>query len=255
MTEEEEFVHMMPRSNQPANDLSNPKVLLGLYPTFLPYGCGVPEDSSRPTKVSLNQHIRYLLINTRNQYNSQVTADQEYRRSYNGTSEFSWGSTEPDSGDIHNRVALYFAEIDLGLDKILSQTIPETKGNSNLRFVMARLSNIIGTVKHADPIILIGGVNLVLFGDYMQYSPVFDRPLCYEYSSTMGNTSSGIKRPPSKQDIQQKSVRELILQINCAVIIEQQMRILDGTYQDLLERLRKGEETYEDWLLLQTRVA
>ena len=61
MTEEEEFVYMIPRSKQPANDFSNPDLLPGLYPTLFPYGCGVPEDSSRPTKVSLNQHIRYLL--------------------------------------------------------------------------------------------------------------------------------------------------------------------------------------------------
>ena len=59
--EEEEFVYMIPRSKQPANDFSNPELLPGLYPTLFPYGCGVPEDSSRPTKVSLNQHIRYLL--------------------------------------------------------------------------------------------------------------------------------------------------------------------------------------------------
>ena len=61
VTEQEEFVYMIPRSKQPAKDFSNPELLPGLYPTLFPYGCGVPEDSSRPTKVSLNQHIRYLL--------------------------------------------------------------------------------------------------------------------------------------------------------------------------------------------------
>ena len=61
VTEGEEFVYMIPRSKQPANDFSNPELLPGLYPTLFPYGCGVPEDSSRPTKVSLNQHVRYLL--------------------------------------------------------------------------------------------------------------------------------------------------------------------------------------------------
>ena len=39
-----------------------------------------------------------------------------------------------------------------------------------------------------------------------------------------------------------------------AVILEQQMRTIDTAYQDLLCRLRKGAGTYEDWLLLQTRV-
>ena len=120
--------------------------------------------------------------------------------------------------------------------------------------LLARLSNIIATAKHADPIVPIGGVNLILFGDYMQYSPVFDRPLYYDYSSTMINASSGIKKLPTENDIQQKSARALVLQINCVVMLDQQMRTIDRTYQDLLGRLRKGEGTYEDWLLLQTRV-
>ena len=120
--------------------------------------------------------------------------------------------------------------------------------------LLARLSNIIATAKHADPIVPIGGVNLILFGDYMQYSPVFDRPLYYDYSSTMINASSGIRKLPTENDIQQKSARALVLQINCVVILDQQMRTIDRTYQDLLGRLRKGEGTQEDWLLLQTRV-
>ena len=120
--------------------------------------------------------------------------------------------------------------------------------------LLARLSNIIATAKHADPIVPIGGVNLILFGDYMQYSPVFDRPLYYDYSSTMINASSGIRKLPTENDIQQKSARALVLQINCVVMLDQQMRTVDRTYQDLLGRLRKGEGTYEDWHLLQTRV-
>ena len=120
--------------------------------------------------------------------------------------------------------------------------------------LLARLSNIIVTSKHADPIVPIGGVNLILFGDYMQYSPVVDRPLYYDYSSATGNTPSGIRKLPTENNIQQKSARALVLQINCVVILKQQMRTIDGTYQDLLDRLRKGEGTYEDWLLLQTRV-
>lgn len=59
--EEEDLVYMIPRSKQPANDFSIPELLPGLYPTLFPYGCGVPEDPSRPMKVSLMQHVRYLL--------------------------------------------------------------------------------------------------------------------------------------------------------------------------------------------------
>jgi hypothetical protein len=38
MTEEEEFVYMIPRSKQLANDFSNPELLPGLHPTLFPYG-------------------------------------------------------------------------------------------------------------------------------------------------------------------------------------------------------------------------
>lgn len=46
----------------------------------------------------------------------------------------------------------------------------------------------------------------------------------------------------------------MILQINCVVILEQQMRTKDLPYQTLLNRVRRGEGTHEDWLLLRTRV-
>jgi hypothetical protein len=65
-------------------------------------------------------------------------------------------------------------------------------------------------------------------------------------------------RPSTKilteNEIQQKSARALILQINCVVVLEQQMRTKDLAYQALLNRVRKGEGTHEDWLLLRTRV-
>lgn len=60
-TEDEDDVYIIPRSHVPVNDCRNSELLLGLYPTLFPYGCGVPYDSSRPVSVSLNQHIRYLL--------------------------------------------------------------------------------------------------------------------------------------------------------------------------------------------------
>jgi hypothetical protein len=60
-TGDEDNVYMIPRSSMPVNDCFNPELLLGLYPTLFPYGCGAPQNSSRPIPVSLNHHIRYLL--------------------------------------------------------------------------------------------------------------------------------------------------------------------------------------------------
>ncbi|CAF4402691.1 unnamed protein product, partial [Rotaria magnacalcarata] len=52
---------MIPRGNKPANEYSNPNLLLGVFPTLFPYGCGALEDSSRPVQINFREHVRYLL--------------------------------------------------------------------------------------------------------------------------------------------------------------------------------------------------
>lgn len=59
--EDEDDVYLIPRSTAPAKDCYNGELLLGLFPTLFPYGCGAPYDESRPTPVSLMKHVRYLL--------------------------------------------------------------------------------------------------------------------------------------------------------------------------------------------------
>ncbi|CAF3731674.1 unnamed protein product, partial [Rotaria sordida] len=56
-----ENVYLIPHSSKPVNEYFNPKLLVGLYPTLFCYGRGAPEDQSRPVKVNLREHIRYLL--------------------------------------------------------------------------------------------------------------------------------------------------------------------------------------------------
>ena len=236
VTEQEEFVYMIPRSKQPANDFSNPELLPDLYPTLFPYGCGVPEDSSRPTKVSLNQHIRYLLAledrrfeknhsfmfvlfnmiqrrqaclnaslmasrpyfrdiapnletittheietalmvfikqplsslpNTRinmllqqiktvgghvmgSAYSRAVLRTQIHALVFNQGLPSIFMTINP--ADIHSRIALYFAGIDLDLDKILPQTIPSMYERAQIiaahpvstaRFFHVLISNIL----------------------------------------------------------------------------------------------------------------
>ena len=120
--------------------------------------------------------------------------------------------------------------------------------------LLARLNKLVATAKHCDPMTTMGGINLILFGDYIQYSPVFDKPLYHNFSMTMGNNTQINKKLPTENEIQQKTARVLILQINCVVVLEQQMRTKDMSYQALLNRVRNGEDIHEDWLLLRTRV-
>ena len=185
-------------------------MLLGLYPTLFPYGCGAPCDSSRPVSVSLNQHIRYLLayddqrfekhhsfmfvlfnITQRRQacWNATLMASRSYfqdaasdlqtltskeieaalvsvtKKTFSSVTNprinmlirqiktvggsvmgsaysraalrtqihaliFSQGLPSIfmtiNPADIHSRVALYFAGVDLDLDTIIPETIPST---------------------------------------------------------------------------------------------------------------------------------
>ncbi|CAF5016926.1 unnamed protein product, partial [Rotaria socialis] len=44
---QKDIVYMIPRGNRPVNEYSNPNLLLGIFPTLFPYGCGSIEDGSR----------------------------------------------------------------------------------------------------------------------------------------------------------------------------------------------------------------
>ena len=43
--------------------------------------------------------------------------------------------------------------------------------------LLARLNRIVTTAKHINPEIPFDGVNVIFFGDYLQYSPVLNRRL------------------------------------------------------------------------------
>ena len=53
-------VYMIPRGSKPANEYFNPELLLGIFLTLFPYGCGALEDNSRLIKINFQEHIRYL---------------------------------------------------------------------------------------------------------------------------------------------------------------------------------------------------
>jgi len=120
--------------------------------------------------------------------------------------------------------------------------------------LLGRLNKLVAAAKHCDPMTTMGGINIILFGDYIQYSPVLDKPLYYDFSTIGAKNTKQSTKLPTENEIQQKSARSLVLQINCVIILEEQMRTSDLPYQALLSRVRNGEGTYDDWLLLRTRV-
>jgi ATP-dependent DNA helicase PIF1 len=117
--------------------------------------------------------------------------------------------------------------------------------------LLAKLNRIISAAKHVDPQIPFGGVNVIFFGDYLQYRPVYDAPLYTDFSLFSTKKSN---RLLTEREIQQRVARSLILQINCVVKLTQQMRTEDLQYLQLLERLRQGQCNYNDYELLLTRI-
>ena len=117
--------------------------------------------------------------------------------------------------------------------------------------LLAKLNRIISAAKHVDPQIPFVCVNVIFFGDYLQYRPVYDAPLHTDFTLSCTKKSDKL---PTEKEIQQRVARSLILQINCVVKLTQQMRTEDPRYLQLLERLRHGECNYDDYELLLTRV-
>ena len=117
--------------------------------------------------------------------------------------------------------------------------------------LFAKLNRILCAAKHADPQVPFGGINVIFFGDYLQYRPVYDAPLHTDFSLTSKSNSG---RAPTEKQIQQRVARSLILQINCVVKLAQQMRTEGLRYVQLLEWLRHGLCNYDDYELLLTRV-
>ena len=58
----------------------------------------------------------------------------------------------------------------------------------------------------------------------------------------------------NEKEIQQRVARSLILQINCAVKLTQQIRTEDPRYLQLLERFRHRQCNHDDYELLLTRI-
>ncbi len=48
--------------------------------------------------------------------------------------------------------------------------------------LLAKLNRIICSAMHVDPQVPFGGVNVIFFGDYLKYRPVYDTPLHTDFS-------------------------------------------------------------------------
>ncbi|CAF1559154.1 unnamed protein product, partial [Adineta ricciae] len=114
--------------------------------------------------------------------------------------------------------------------------------------LLAQLNELLTSGKRAPPEVPFGGINIILLGDYIQYMPVLDKPL---YSNLERGSSS---RLSTETDIQYGVGRSLVLQINTVTKLSQQMRTEDQKYLTLLNHLRLGQTTRDDFDYLCTRI-
>ncbi|CAF4642082.1 unnamed protein product, partial [Didymodactylos carnosus] len=118
-------------------------------------------------------------------------------------------------------------------------------------YLLGQLGGLLTLAKHCDPSIPFGDINVIFFGDFMQYDPVGDQSL---YSDIISDKTQKKKKIKEIRAATSASGRALWEQINTVIKLEKQMRTSDSRYLQLFQRLRKGECTVDDHELLTTRV-
>ena len=101
--------------------------------------------------------------------------------------------------------------------------------------LLAKLSGNITRAKHSDPDVPFGGLDIIFFGDFVQFPPVLDTPLFWRYNN------DDIPASTSQSSVQRELGRAIWKQLTHVILLDQQMRITDKPYQELLNRLRKGK--------------
>ena len=111
-----------------------------------------------------------------------------------------------------------------------------------------KISKCLTSAKHANPDLPFGGVDVIFLGDFMQFPPIGDYPLYSDWDD------DNVTAPKTKSEIERRLGQNLWRQVNRIVLLDEQMRVTDRQYQDLLNRLREGECTDSDFEMLNKRV-
>ena len=109
------------------------------------------------------------------------------------------------------------------------------------------ISKALSKGKCCDPSIPFGGVDMLFYGDFIQFPPVKDSVLYSGWSQKKTNSSN-------KGRINKELGTHLWKQVNKVVILDKQMRVTDQVYLDFLHRLREGKCTDNDVQMLNRRV-
>ena len=99
----------------------------------------------------------------------------------------------------------------------------------------------------ANPAYAFGNVDLLFFGDFYQFPPILDPPLYNAWKQ-------GRKVSNSKGEAQKEAIMNVWKNLTHVVLLDEQMRVQDSAYLELLNRLREGKCTQSDVEMLNKRV-
>lgn len=113
---------------------------------------------------------------------------------------------------------------------------------------IVNISKALSKGKCCDPSIPFGGVDMIFFGDFVQFPPVKDSVLYSGWSKRKANSIS------NKGRINKELGIHIWKQANKIAFLDKQMRVTDQAYLDFLNRLREGNCTDSDIEMLNRRV-
>ena len=113
---------------------------------------------------------------------------------------------------------------------------------------LLKIASVLSAAKCVPSSVPFGGVDMIFFGDFMQFPPVKDSPLYCGWNDKAKRSSS------QKIENQKKLAVHLWKQINKIVLLDKQMRCTDQAYLGLLDRLREGKCNNEDVAMLRSRI-
>lgn len=113
--------------------------------------------------------------------------------------------------------------------------------------LLAQVHQALVEAKHpTDTATPFGGVNVIFFGDFYQLPPVGNLPLY--------TPSSRFLSRMSETNTKQSLGRALWTKLNEVIFLSQQMRQDTSAFNQMLQRIRNGNSTAEDYELLLQRV-
>ena len=112
---------------------------------------------------------------------------------------------------------------------------------------LARISNKLTMATGANAAHPFGNLDMIFFGDFYQFPPIQDTPLYNAWKQE-------IKVYMRKGEAQKQAIMNVWKNLSHVVLLDEQMRVQDRAYLELLNRLREGKCTQTDVEMLNKRV-